>query len=215
MSIGHPGFNVTSVPQSEPGGPAWEIAFLFPPQGRWSESDYLALDRGGGKLIELVDGRLEVLPMPTYFHQKLVEYLQSHLKSFVWPRKLGDATFAPFPVHVRRDHYREPDVVFTRPGEISEEGYPKRTGLVMEVVSEDDESRHRDLVEKPDVYASAGILEYWIVDPRDQTVTVLSLDGKQYRVHGQFKRGSQAESVLLPEFSIDVTDLFAAGKRGQ
>jgi len=35
--------------------PAWEIATLFPPQGAWSEGDYLTLDTN--RLVELGNGR--------------------------------------------------------------------------------------------------------------------------------------------------------------
>ena len=32
------------IPPSRPGELAWEVATLFPPQGRWSVPEYLALD---------------------------------------------------------------------------------------------------------------------------------------------------------------------------
>lgn len=42
-------------PQSGPSPePAWEVATLFPPQGDWNESDYLAL--ATNRLVELSDG---------------------------------------------------------------------------------------------------------------------------------------------------------------
>src|ERR1700730_17212480 len=55
------------------GEPTWDIARLFPAQGYWSESEYLALDTN--HLIELTDGALDFLPMPTLFHQRIVAYL--------------------------------------------------------------------------------------------------------------------------------------------
>jgi Uma2 family endonuclease len=39
--------------------PTWEIAYLFPAQGQWSEAEYLALDTN--RLVEFTDGVLEVL----------------------------------------------------------------------------------------------------------------------------------------------------------
>jgi hypothetical protein len=44
-------------------GPAWEIARLFPNQGQWSEGDYLSLTDHVRHLVELADGKVEVLPM--------------------------------------------------------------------------------------------------------------------------------------------------------
>ena len=55
------------------GEPTWDIAMLFPLQGQWTEEEYLALDTN--RLMELVDGCLDVLPMPTPYHQAIVRYL--------------------------------------------------------------------------------------------------------------------------------------------
>jgi Uma2 family endonuclease len=164
-------------------------------------------------MIELVDGKLEVLPMPTIFHQRLVEFLFTLLNQFVTNKSLGSVFFAPLPVYFDQKHYREPDVIFVRPERIAGRDYPASADLVMEVVSEDPEGRNRDLVEKRRDYAMAGIPEYWIVDPQTGTVTVLALADKEYRTHGEFTAGSTASSALLPGFSINVSDLFAAAKR--
>ncbi|MDB5291432.1 MAG: hypothetical protein JWL69_2673, partial [Phycisphaerales bacterium] len=80
--------------------------------------------------------------------------------------------------------------------------------LVMEVVSED--GCRRDLEEKRRDYALAGIPEYWIVDPREQSITVLTLSGKQYIVAGEAHNGQKAASVLLKGFEVDVTAALSA-----
>ena len=74
----------------------------------------------------------------------------------------------------------------------------------MEVVSSSDDDRSRDLETKREEYAQARIPEYWIVDPEVGQITVLTLDGETYVVHGEFKRGEQATSKLLPGFAVDV-----------
>lgn len=56
--------------------PAWDIALLFPAQGEWTEEEFLELEHNSqNRLIELVDGHLEVLPMPDLFHQGIVRFL--------------------------------------------------------------------------------------------------------------------------------------------
>ena len=57
-------------------------------------------------------------------------------------------------------------------------------------------------------YAEVGILEYWIVNPLDETVTVLRLDGKQYAEHGGFQRGATATSLLLTGVEVAVDAVF-------
>jgi Uma2 family endonuclease len=192
---------------SPPGEPTWEVALLFPEQGTWSEEEYLALS--GNRLIEFSHGYLEVLTMPTTTHQLIVLYLYRALASFVEGQNLGLPVVAPLRVRLWPGKFREPDVVFmlaANSARIREEFW-EGADLVMEVVSDDD--RRRDLDTKRREYAQAGIPEYWIVDPQQSLITVLRLDGTQYTVHGQFGRGSQAASTLLPGFTVDVAAVFA------
>ncbi|HEX4793425.1 MAG TPA: Uma2 family endonuclease [Humisphaera sp.] len=192
--------------------PAWEIARIYPDQGCWDESDYLELDTN--HLIEFSDGFVEVLPMPTQSHQLIVQFLSNALLAFVTAGRLGRVLFAPLRVRLRKGRYREPDVVFMLAAHKARmrEKYWDGADLVMEVVSDDPESRERDLVTKRTEYAAAGIAEYWIVDPQERRVTVLALQGKRYAVHGEFRPGQRATSRLLHGFSVNVSATFAAGK---
>ena len=110
------GADMSSVPTplSSDADYAWEVATLFPEQGRWSEEAYLDLTDGTNRRIELVDGPLEFLPMPTELHQALVGFLYHALLSFVTKAKLGIVPYAPLRVRMPRGHYREPDVMFLR-----------------------------------------------------------------------------------------------------
>jgi len=195
------------------GEPVWDLALLFPQQGAWSEDDYLALNRRTNWPIELSDGRLEVLAMPTPFHQRIVKYLFKLLEAFVLANAAGEVFVAPLPVRLWPGKLREPDVLYLRPGRIRDAfSPPDGADLAMEVVSEGEESRDRDLRIKRAEYARAGFAEYWIVDPRDRTITVLVLDAETYREHGIFGLGSNATSVLFPGFQVDVREAFAAGE---
>ncbi len=48
---------------------------LLPPQGAWSEEQYLVLNDHGTRLVEFTDGCLEALPMPTDKHQSVLAFL--------------------------------------------------------------------------------------------------------------------------------------------
>jgi Uma2 family endonuclease len=192
--------------------PVWEIAHLFPDQGAWEEEDYLGLETN--RLVEFYDGFVEVLPMPTTPHQLIVGFLYSALSSFVSQRKQGIVAHAPLKVRVRSGKFREPDVIFMQAQHVGRIGkrYWQGADLVIEVVSEDEESRRRDYKTKPLEYAEAGIPEYWIVDPHKRKIIVLRLEGQDYVVHGEFVDGHSATSKLLPGFEIDATSVFEAGK---
>jgi Uma2 family endonuclease len=197
---------------SQRGEPAWEIATLFPPQGYWSVPEYLALDTN--RIVELVSGCIEVHPMPSLAHQLLVGFFYRWLDDFIILHKLGLVLFAPFPVKVLTETYREPDILFLKPGRLQGTNPRSVVGadLAIEIVSEGAENRKRDLETKPAEFAAAGISEYWIVDPQLQSITVLTLDGPAYRVHGVFRIGDRASSVLLPGLTLAVADAFAAAQ---
>jgi hypothetical protein len=73
-----------------------------------------------------------------------------------------------------------------------QEAYWLGADLVVEIISVD--NPERDTVEKVADYAEAHIPEYWIVNPLDETITVLVLAGDAYTTYGVFWRGEQAAS---------------------
>ncbi|MEX0824554.1 MAG: Uma2 family endonuclease [Pirellulaceae bacterium] len=189
------------IPSAD-GEPAWEAAYFFPPQGRWSEEDFLRFHTN--RMAELVDGRLELLPMPTLKHQRILRWLLSAVEAAA-PRG-SVVLFAPLPTKLFPGTIREPDLLYiapeNRPG--PEVDYPSRIDLAVEIVSPGSDAQKRDYEDKRIDYARAGVAEYWIVDPQQQRITVLVLDGCVYREHGNFTAGQIASGNLLPGLSADV-----------
>jgi Uma2 family endonuclease len=197
--------------RSRRGTPTWEIARFFPDQGEWSESDYLGLPEY--RRIEFVDGCLDFLPMPTKTHQRLLQFLFRLLEDLVVAQDLGQVFTSGYRVRVRRGKYCEPDVYFVRKGRKLEEQFAHGADLVIEIVSEGQEHRDRDLIEKRKDYAAGRVPEYWIVDPENETITVLTLRRNAYRLHGEFRPGQTATSALLPAFKVDVAACFKAAQK--
>jgi hypothetical protein len=81
----------------------------------------------GNRLIELVDGSLEVLPVPTWLHQLIVKFLIRRIE--VASDTSGVVLSAPLPVRLFAGTIREPDVMYFAPG--SEPSDPKITVLVL------------------------------------------------------------------------------------
>ena len=196
---------------SRKGEPAWEIARLFPEQGEWSEEEYITLTNRTNHLVELSNGFIEVLSMPTRRHQMIVLFLYRLLYQFVMEQETGTVLVSPLRVRLWHNKFREPDIVVMLAEHRDREGeqYFEGADLVVEVVSEDDPQR--DLVTKRDEYAQAAIPEYWIVEPKTETITVLRLEDGRYVEHGVFKRGAVATSALLAGFEVAVDAVFASG----
>lgn len=182
--------------------PAWEVALLFPPQGAWSEEEYLALDTN--RLVEFSHGRIEVLPMPSDSHQAIVGFLYTIFLAFA-RQSGGVVRLAPIRVELWAGKFREPDLLFLASAHDPrrQEEYWTGADLVVEVVSPD--NPQRDLVFKRREYAQARIGEYWIVHPQAQTITVLHLVDGEYQVHGQFRRGEIASSAHFAGLEVEVS----------
>ena len=178
-------------------------------QGLWTEEQYLRLTDHARRLIEFTDGRLEVLPMPTDRHQTILSFLFLSMVAMVRDSG-GSVLFAPLRLRIRKGKFREPDLLLVRDANDARRrnDYWRGADWVAEVVSPDRPSR--DTVTKRLDYAEARIPEYWIVNPMDETVTVLVLEGDAYAAHGVFCRGDRAASRSLEGCSVSVAELFDA-----
>ena len=186
---------------------------VLPPQGAWSDAAYLWLTDHSNRLIEFTDGCIEELPMPTFTHQSVLAFLYDLFRAYLKPRG-GVVIFAALRMRVRPGKFREPDLLLlrNRTDLRCQDRYCEGADLVIEVVSQDNPDR--DLVEKRADYAEAGIPEYWIADPRDETIRVLSLQGAAYVEHGLYRRGDTAPSALLAGFAAEVSAVFDAPTAG-
>lgn len=126
-----------------------------------------------GTRAELIGGKLYDMTPPSRIHQDIAFGIASELRAFT--RKHGGPCRvypAPFAVNLHADDttYVEPDVsVICDPAKLSERGCEGAPDLVVEVVSPS--SQKRDYITKYGLYSSAGVHEYWIVDPAcDKTV---------------------------------------------
>jgi len=182
---------------------------LLPLQGLWTEEQYLRLTDQTNRFIEFNEGSVEVLPMPTRKHQAMSRFLFLAFFSFV--QSLGGTVFyAPLRVRVAPGRFREPDLVLLLDVDDprNQNAFWLGTDLVVEIVSPDDVER--DTVIKRADYAGAGIPEYWIVNPLEETITVLKLKGGLFATHGVFGRGSSATSALLTGFTVSVNTVCEA-----
>jgi Uma2 family endonuclease len=193
---------------------SWEkgddlVLSLDPLQGHWTEAQYLLLTDQTNRLLEYVDGALDVLPMPTRDHQAISRFLLFALFGVI--QHLGGTVFyAPLRLQVRAGKYREPDLLILLDAHDprNQNRYWLGADLVVEIVSPDDPER--DTQVKVADYAEADITEYWIVNPLNDTITVLVLDGEAYAEYGVFHRGDHAMSKLLDGFSVSVDEVLDA-----
>ena len=149
--------------------------------------------------------------MPSLLHQFLSRLIFLWLNKHVEQNNLGIVMTAPTRVRIDVRHYREPDVLFVATQNIRRrhEQYWESIDLAVEIISPDDADR--DLIDKRRDYAAAGVAEYWLVDPRDDSVTVLTLEDRAYKeLHA--KESNEASSRLLDGLRLDVASLFRSAR---
>ena len=202
---------VPQVTTTFPSAQEWKdlLEEILPPQGTWSEDEYLVLTDHRSRLVEFTDGFLEVLPMPTDKHQAILGFLYLAFLNLIAPQG-GKVRFSPLRLRIRPGKFREPDLLLLLSA--TDPRWQNRfwlgADLALEVVSAD--KPERDLVEKRGDYAEGGVPEYWIVNPQTETITVLRLRGDVYEEVGNYRRGESAESVILAGFSVPVAAVFDA-----
>ena len=176
---------------------------------RMTASEYLALEGLDDGVWELVDGVLEKMPAPSLEHQRLIGVLYRLIDSY------PAAAFPPvgialLGVGVALSQFRVavPDLVYVRAergyilGGNLVEGIPD---LVVEALSQD---RARDLVMKRGWYEAAGIPEYWILDPVNDTITVLELAGGRYVERAVLGRNDILTTAAIPGLALPPGQIF-------
>ena len=161
-----------------------------------------------GQRYEIIGGELIVSPAPIPEHQELLGRLYLLFTAFVNAHQLGRVLFAPLDVLLSAHDLVQPDLIFiaSERREIIRrtrvEGPPD---LVLEVLSPS--TRQTDQVRKAALYATAGVREYWLVDPGARTITVLARHGQRFAPLPQ--PTGVARSGILNGLEIEVAPLFA------
>jgi Uma2 family endonuclease len=153
--------------------------------GGFDVADLEAIDDDGWR-HELIDGVIIMSPAPIRAHQRASMEISFILRSAA-PDGL-EVLAAPFDVDLGVRRRVQPDVLVVRRVGL-DETLPLPV-LVVEILSPS--NRRHDLVAKRRVYEQAGIESYWIIDPDQPSITVLSL-----REEGYFEVGQAAGSAEL------------------
>lgn len=185
---------------------------------RLSYEDFLRFP-DDGKRHEIIDGVHYVTPSPNLPHQQLIGRLHFAIESFLRAHpNSGEVYLSPLDVVFSNWDIVEPDLLFVAGDQLdilTEQNVQGAPALVVEVLSP--RTRRRDEGIKRRLFERTGVREYWIVDPRNDTVTVFRVepDGTFPRMAELSRQENDILATpLLPGFSLALTDLFAGLLRG-
>ncbi|MFQ4140062.1 Uma2 family endonuclease [Nodosilinea sp. PGN35] len=179
-----------------------------------SFEDYIAYDDGTENRYELVDGELVEMPPPIMEHFLIAKFLEQALDIEIKRLQHPWLCFRESGVRTGLRKSRITDVSMVTLDQAQElKGrsvvFATSPLLVIEVVSPD--SITRNYRYKRTEYAALEIPEYWIVDPLESKVTVLTFNEGLYD-ETVFLGDQPLVSPTLPELSLTAEQIWAAGK---
>lgn len=160
-----------------------------------------------GQRAELIDGRMYLTAPPRTIHQRLVGRLGQKIANYIDGRN-GDCEVlpAPFAVFLYGDdkNYVEPDLsVICDRTKIDDRGCSGAPDWIIEIVSPS--NPYMDYNIKLFKYRTAGVREYWIVNPATHTVNVYDFENETES--NQYKFDDVIPVCIYEDFSIRISDL--------
>ncbi|PKB78582.1 MAG: hypothetical protein BZY88_17605 [SAR202 cluster bacterium Io17-Chloro-G9] len=175
---------------------------------KFTVKEYMSLPEGAP--YQLLDGEMILAPSPTQRHQNISAFLYRTLFQFVSEKQLGRIWFAPLDVVLSDHDVAQPDLLFvsnSRSEIVTEANIQGAPDLVVEIISPG--SAQYDRGYKQLLYGRHGVLEYWMVDPEEETVEVLAEGGEGLTPRAVYRRGDNLESPLLQGLLVEVDLIFS------
>jgi Uma2 family endonuclease len=173
---------------------------------RWTYEEYYRLD--DDQRYEIIDGDLLMAPAPDTWHQSWIGELHIILQNHVKGRKLGKVFVSPTDVVLDAENTVQSDLVFVSSanlGIIQQRAIFGTPDLLVEIVSSS--SVRRDRYDKKELYARFGVKEYWIGDPANKTVEILTLTEGRYELHGCVEEKGKLASLVLAGLEFDLPEI--------
>ena len=159
-----------------------------------------------GERAELVDGQIYYMAPPSRRHQDISGELFATIREYIKSNNGACKTYiAPFAVFLNEDdrNYVEPDIsVICDPNKLNDNGCVGAPDWIIEIVSPS--SRRMDYTTKLFKYRTAGVREYWIVDPDKNRVTVYTFGDDDIN---EYAFTDNIPVIIYPGFSINLSKL--------
>jgi len=158
------------------------------------------------EMYETVNGKIVMMPRPTLEHSRIV----SKLAHYWYICKKCDCNMYIEPnLYLEQQHLIPDLAIVCDKSKLHEIGIYGAPDVVIEVLSPT--TFQHDKFVKSKVYAQYGVLEYWLVYPREKEIEIYCLNNKNgYTLHHKFNLdgNTQVKSTVIPNFEFSMSDLF-------
>ncbi len=160
-----------------------------------------------GERAELIDGQIYSMAPPNTIHQRILMNLAGDIREHIKKRGGSCEVFpAPFAVFLNKDdrNYVEPDIsVICDKDKINDKGCAGAPDWIIEVTSPS--STRMDYAIKLFKYRTAGVREYWIVNPMKKAIQTYIFEGEEDS--NLFSFDDEIPVHVLGGLTIKITDL--------
>lgn len=183
------------------------VTMPLPQQNKeYTIADIYALS--DGQRAELIDGQMYMMTPPSRRHQRITLELSTIINNYIKGNGGScEVDIAPFAVFLNADdkNYVEPDIsVICDADKLTDKGCTGVPDWIIEIVSPS--SRRMDYYTKLFKYRTAGVREYWIVDPEKNRIMVYSFESQdtaEYTFSETVKSGIY-DDLVIDFSSIDI-----------
>lgn len=160
-----------------------------------------------GQRAELIDGVVYDIARPSTTHQDIVMNISAEIRDYIRKNNGSCKVYpAPFAVFLNADNknYVEPDVtVVCDKSKLDEKGCHGAPDWIIEIVSPG--TKHRDYGVKLFKYRTAGVREYWIVNPLTKSVNVFDLEKEE--LSDQYSFDDDIKACIYDDLIINISEL--------
>jgi Uma2 family endonuclease len=183
------------------------------PTGTYTYADYLKWQFD--ESVELIRGKLHRMsPAPKRAHQRAVSHLLVDISLYLG-RNSCEIYTAPFDVRLPVQHERKPNQLHTvvqpdlcvvcDPTKLDDAGCLGAPDWVIEITSP--RTAKQDFNEKYYLYEEAGVREYWIIQPKENTVNVYVLEDGKYALVDVYESG-EVPCQIFPDLVVSHERIF-------
>jgi Uma2 family endonuclease len=180
---------------------------------KYSYADYLTWDEGAR--FELIDGEIfNMSPAPSRRHQQVLRELSTAFSVFLREKEC-EVFFAPFDVRLLVENKQDDDInnvvqpdlsIVCDKDKLDDKGCNGAPDMIIEILSPS--SVKLDRWRKFQLYEKAGVKEYWLVDPINESVEIYLLISGQYKFQGVFTKDDTISVNILTGLKLDLNQIF-------
>ncbi|MBE6067090.1 MAG: Uma2 family endonuclease [Clostridium lundense] len=182
-------------------------------ENKISFEEFLAIESKSDKFMEFIDGEVYLQASPSTAHQRISRKL-STMFDIYFSNKECEPFVAPYDIILRNDKEKLknkviPDltVICDKSG-LNESNYTGVPALIVEILSPS--TAWVDISKKLELYQRFGVLEYWIISPKNCNVQIFNLNEAGF--YGEptvYYKDDMCKSSIFNDLNVSLREIFS------